>query len=274
MDMGTSNTRIWLCDKKCIIDCKQAPFGAKAGKLKGRAFLFEHVRDLINELLLKNEISKQQIDCIITSGMSGSEIGLCEVPHIELPSDIYKQAINLFVTVIPEISNIPFWFVPGLKQTVNGCLSDIMRGEETEIFGMLPYLPLNTPATIILPGTHNKIIRINEKGEIIDFITTLSGELLDMIINNSILSGTVSHKFVISEIDVLHGASYAQSNGLNAAIFHIRVMEKTEPLQISFLLFSTVLCLGRTLRLSANMKIPAPYILAATRSCNLYTTFC
>lgn len=243
MDMGTSNTRLWLCEKKRIIDLKQAPFGAKSGKLEGKSILFQRVRDLINELLLTNKISKEQIDCIITSGMSGSEIGLCEVPHIDLPSDAYKEANNLSITVIPEITDIPFWFAPGVKQTLNGCLSDIMRGEETEVFGILPYLPLNTPATIILPGTHNKIIRVSETGEIINFRTTLSGELLDMIINNSILSGSVSHKFVISETDVLRGASYACSNGLNAAIFHIRVMAKNgvSSDQLSSFLYGAVL---------------------------------
>ena len=63
MDMGTSNTRIWLCDKKHIVDLKQAHFGAKAGKLEGRAFLFGRVRELINEILLTNKISNEQIDC-------------------------------------------------------------------------------------------------------------------------------------------------------------------------------------------------------------------
>ena len=242
MDMGTSNTRIWLCDKKHIVDLKQAHFGAKAGKLEGRAFLFGRVRELINEILLTNKISNEQIDCIITSGMSGSEIGLCEVPHIDLPTNVYKEATNLSVTVIPEITDIPFWFVPGLKQTVNGCLSDIIRGEETEVFGILPYLPEGAPGIIILPGTHNKIIRINQNGEIVDFKTTLSGELLDMIVNNSILSGSVSHDFTVSELDVLRGASYAHANGLNAALFHIRVMAKngTHLDQLSSFLYGAV----------------------------------
>ena len=75
--------------------------------------------------------------------MSGSEIGLCDIPHIDLPSDIYKEASNLSVTVIPEITDIPFWFVPGVKQTVDGYLSDIMRGEESlEWYLSLPPIPL------------------------------------------------------------------------------------------------------------------------------------
>ena len=243
MDMGTSNTRIWLCEEKRIVDVKKAHFGAKLGKLEGKAILYERLGNLINEFLKANNIEKEKIDCVITSGMSGSEIGLFEIPHLELPADVYKEATSLSVRLLPEITDIPFWFVPGLKHTVNGQLADIMRGEETEVFGILPYLPKGTPAIIILPGTHNKIIRVNQNGEIVSFKTTLSGELLDMVINNSILRGSVSHEFSVSEIDVLRGASYAQSFGLNAALFHVRVMEKNKYSgnQLSSFLYGAVL---------------------------------
>lgn len=226
MDMGTTNTRLWLCDKKKIIDFKKAPFGAKIGKLKGRSVLFELLKSLMDEFLLANSLKADKIDCIITSGMSGSEMGLCEIPHVELPMDVYTEATKVCKTVISEITDIPFVFVPGVKKMQNGMLSDIMRGEETEIFGILPHLPKGKSAVLVLPGTHNKIIRVNKKGEIVDFQTTLSGELLDMIITNSILSGSVSHEFAVSELDVLRGASYTQSYGLNAALFHVRVMDK------------------------------------------------
>lgn len=69
MDMGTSNTRLWLCDEKSIIDFKKANFGAKLGKSEGKAVLFERLQTLINTLLLTNKKSKEQIDCIITSGI-------------------------------------------------------------------------------------------------------------------------------------------------------------------------------------------------------------
>ena len=52
MDMGTSNTRIWLCDKKHVIDLKKASFGAKLGKSEGKNILFERLRNLIREAFL------------------------------------------------------------------------------------------------------------------------------------------------------------------------------------------------------------------------------
>lgn len=239
MDMGTTNTRVWLCEKKQIIDSRKEPFGARNRKLNGKADLFERLRNLLCGLLQANGLSEADIECIITSGMSGSEIGILEVLHEELPMDVYRESTRLHVASIPEITNIPFWFVPGLKKLCGETLSDIMRGEETEVFGILPYLPNTESAVIVLPGTHNKIIRVNKQGEITDFQTTMSGEILDITVTQSILSGSVSHRFAISEADVLKGAAYADTYGLHAALFRVRVMEKNG---ISSDLLSSFLC--------------------------------
>ena len=92
--------------KNDIIDTQKDCFGAKLGKTDGKPILFERVKKLILEILHSNNLSEADIECIITSGMSGSEIGLCEVPHVELPRDVYTEAAKLYVTAIPEI-NIP-----------------------------------------------------------------------------------------------------------------------------------------------------------------------
>ena len=225
MDMGTSNTRIWLCDKERIIGSYKRPFGAKLGSTNKNA-LFGRLTDLISESLSQNGVTEEDVECILTSGMAGSEIGLCEIPHISLPTDVYRNASMISQKRIPEITKIPFWFVPGVKEMHADLLADIIRGEETEIFGILPHLPKNTPAVVLLPGTHNKIIRLNEAGEITDFKSTASGELLDIIISHSILAGSISHDFTFSETHAKQGMEYAHENGISAAIFHVRVMAK------------------------------------------------
>ena len=226
MDMGTSNTRVWLCDKERVICTNKGAFGAKLGVTEGKAALYECLKDLLLKMLSQNNLLESDIECILASGMAGSEIGLCEIPHIALPADAYRNANAICEKIIPEITAISFWFVPGLKQLHGNLLSDIMRGEETEMFGILPYLNKSASSVVLLPGTHNKIIRLNEDGEITDFRSTASGELLDMIINKSILAGSVSHNYTLSEIDAKKGMDYAKDNGINAAIFHVRVMAK------------------------------------------------
>ncbi len=226
MDMGTSNTRLWLCDNDKISYNKKFSFGAKLGKIEGRNSLFLRLKEALKELLDTKGLKESDIECIITSGMSGSEIGLCDIPHTTLPSDKYASAKNISRVTINEITDIQFLFVPGLKACKGDTILDIMRGEETEIYGILSHLPKGRSAIVVLPGTHNKVIKVNENSEITDFCTTFSGELLDMIISESILSGSVSHDFTLSQIYAKRGMEFALTKGLNAAIFHVRIMGK------------------------------------------------
>ena len=99
-----------------------------------------------------------------------------------------------------------------------------MRGEETETAGIIALAPECADSVLVLPGTHNKVIATDSDGAITDFYTGFSGELLNIIINHSILSGQVMHGEDIIDGEVLCGADFSEQNGLNAAIFHVRVM--------------------------------------------------
>lgn len=226
LDMGTSNTRLWLCDGKQILDSVRAAFGAGTTKSMGKPFLFEELKNCIKKLLENNNVDANSVTYILTSGMAGSELGLCEIPHVQLPVNIYTLPAQLRKQTIPEITTIPFLFVPGLKKVTGNMLADIMRGEETEILGILEALPMEQDAVFVLPGTHNKVIKMLADGTVSDFYTTFSGELLNNIITHSILSGETTHDFDLSEVWLLKGNTYTREYGLNAALFHIRVMAK------------------------------------------------
>lgn len=225
MDMGTSNTRLWLYEGGQMRGSKKGNFGAGTSKAKGKAFLFNSLKETIADLLREAGACLCDVDHILTAGMAGSEIGLTDVPHIALPADVYKLADSLVEVKLPEITDIPFVFVPGLKWANGDKLVDIMRGEETEIAGILAADESYADGVFVLPGTHNKVITVKD-GSITGFATTMSGELLNNIINNTILVGQVSHDFTVKEADVMRGAAYAGSKGLSAALFHIRVMAK------------------------------------------------
>lgn len=220
IDMGTSNTRLWLCDENGVLNSVKDHFGASISKTEGKDVLFARLKNLIDKLT----DDWDQVECIIASGMAGSELGLAEVPWIPLPADKYTLAKNLQVHTFPNIAPIPFLFVPGLKKVQNQQLQDIMRGEETETTGITDVLPVDSDCVLVLPGTHNKVISVSKDGVITDFYTTASGELLHNIITHSILTGSVSHEFMPNPAFVFHGATYAKEHGLNAALFQIRVM--------------------------------------------------
>ena len=206
LDMGTTNTRLRLLDNEREVAAVRAAFGAAFGKREGRDALLSSLRTLLNTLLVEAGVSEAEVECIMTSGMAGSEMGLREVPHLEAPADAFRLADSLTELTLPEVSGIPFVIVPGIKKTCDGKITDMMRGEETEVIGILASLPLSAPAILVLPGTHNKVIRVTEDGRITDFFTTMTGELLDAIIRNTILAGDVSHDFTLVDAAVLLGA--------------------------------------------------------------------
>jgi len=224
MDMGTTNTRLWLYDGETEVAFRKGAFGAKSGKLQGKDYLYGKVRELMLGLLSENGASEQDVECTVVSGMAGSEGGICNIPHISLPAGENKLASSVVRKEVSEITSIPFIFVPGLKQITGNEIIDVMRGEEMESIGICFELEISGSAVLVLPGTHNKIIRMNESGEIAEFCTTMSGEILDLAVRNSILAGSVSHDFTPITEELFAGVRYAEENGFNAALFHVRVM--------------------------------------------------
>ena len=226
MDMGTSSTRVWLNDGNKVVAQRRGAFGASFKKTNGAEAFFEKVNSLIDSLLSEASIERRDVACMIVSGMGGSEWGLCEIAHISMPVDLYSLASSVVKKELPEIQGIDILFVPGVKREGENGLCDIMRGEETELYGILSSIKQKEDCTFVLPGTHNKIIRVNASGRIEHFCTTMSGEMLDLLVKQSLLAGAVSHDFKASAEYVLRGALDASQNGIGYAAFHTRVLSK------------------------------------------------
>ena len=225
MDMGTTNTRLYLCHGDSLVDSLKGPFGASFGKKHGRTELLLQVKNLLGELLGKHAVKDSHVECILAVGMAGSEIGLWEVPHISVPAGAETLAKHIHPARL-EGMNIPFLFVPGVKKTLGDALADMMRGEEVETIGLAALLGLTEDTIFVLPGTHNKIIQVTAGGEILDFCSTFSGELLDSLISHTILSGQVAHDFNLIPSLVRRGAAFGAENGLNAAVYQTRVLSR------------------------------------------------
>ena len=94
LDMGTSSTRLALYYNS-VSDEIRGDFGARYSIFEGKNALFAQTKALINELLQKNNIHESDIECIVASGMATSDIGLCEIPHMPIPADIYSLSKKL-----------------------------------------------------------------------------------------------------------------------------------------------------------------------------------
>jgi 2-dehydro-3-deoxygalactonokinase len=98
---------------------------------------------------------------------------------------------------------------------------DVMRGEETQVAGFFNQ-NLNFNGSVCLPGTHSKWIKV-KNGLIEHFKTYMSGELFEVIKNNTVLT----HSLMSEKIDkkeFLNSANKIFQNPeyLTSALFQIR----------------------------------------------------
>lgn len=127
--------------------------------------------------------------CLI-AGMAGSQQGWMEAKYCPCPAGFADVAAQLTWVSLIESKRIAI--VPGLCLDKNG-IPDVMRGEETQIFGALQLLGLSGASIdvrLVLPGTHSKWVRVSNH-RVTDFSTWMTGELYALLRQHSILARTL-----------------------------------------------------------------------------------
>ena len=120
--------------------------------------------------------------CLI-AGMAGSQQGWLEAPYCPCPAGFDELAQRLAWVEPSRIA-----IVPGLSFESDG-VPDVMRGEETQVFGALQLLGAQD-ALIVLPGTHSKWVQVRA-GRIESFATLMTGEFYALLRRHSILARTL-----------------------------------------------------------------------------------
>jgi 2-dehydro-3-deoxygalactonokinase len=131
-------------------------------------------------------------DLLLMAGMVGSRHGWNEMPYLPCPLNLSTLAAGcqkLPAELMPAIcSDLPWpqiQLVPGLTCHNNG-VADVMRGEETQIFGALATTGQHS-AWICLPGTHSKWALV-QQGTIVHFHSFITGELFALLKTHSSLA--------------------------------------------------------------------------------------
>ena len=244
IDGGTTNTRVNLVKDGQVIECIKLGVGARVGIENGNLLRTE-IKTAIEKLLSDNSLAEKDIVRILASGMLTSEFGLCKLDHIKTPAGIDELHSLMEEKLLSDISNIPFTFIRGvMKNADNFEDCDIMRGEETELMGIIN--PDYGQCLYILPGSHSKIILTVEKGSIVDFSTMLTGEMIAALSQNTILKDAVD--LTVSDIEdkyLLMGYDYCKKEGINKSLFKVRILKNifncTKVETYSFFV-GTVLC--------------------------------
>ena len=223
IDGGTTNTRINLVQSGNVTDQLKLHVGARSA-LSDAMGLRQEVKRGIVTLLERNNVPTDCIRAVIASGMITSESGLVTVPHIPAPAGVQELAAGLHEALLPEISTLPFFFVPGVRYTdAQAVETDVMRGEETECMGLMTQLGFDT-SIVLLPGSHSKAICLRN-GRIESFSTYLSGEMLAAIRESTILKASVTFDGVSPVAEELrHGYEYCEQEGVNKSLFKVRIL--------------------------------------------------
>ena len=119
---------------------------------------------------------------VLICGMAGARQGWVEAPYLKTPTRL--DALHEGAVRVDAGTDIRI--LPGIAQA-RADRPDVMRGEETQLLGMID--PAFT-GLVCIPGTHSKWVKI-EAGAIVEFATYMTGELFSVISQHSILSHAV-----------------------------------------------------------------------------------
>lgn len=124
---------------------------------------------------------------VIACGMVGSAQGWREAAYCETPADVANLGKSLQTVV--SLRGTTVHIVPGVIQRSR--LPNVMRGEETQVLGVLQQLPAEAGADLLigLPGSHSKWVEVVD-GCITHFDSFMTGEVFAVLSEHSILGRT------------------------------------------------------------------------------------
>lgn len=209
VDWGTTNLRAFAVSStnKILAEAKSKDGMSSLGPHEFEGALLKLVEPWLNN---RTDIP------VYTCGMVGAKQGWKETAYCPVPcapvSDVKPVRVN-------TVDNrLRVHILPGLSQSEP---ADVMRGEETQIAGLISKHP-NYTGTVCLPGTHSKWVKVVD-GHVTGFQTFMTGEIFDLISSKSVLRHSLSTRDENFE-DFVHAARKAMHDpgGVMRELFGIR----------------------------------------------------
>jgi 2-dehydro-3-deoxygalactonokinase len=170
-DWGNSRLRLWRLERGAIVEWRDGPGIAAADNAAAA---------LIATLDGWNAAR------IVLCGMAGARNGLREARYLSCPAGVADWASRALEF---DLGGRTVAIAPGVTATDSGGRPDVMRGEETQVFGALARHPVlaSGPHLVVLPGTHSKWVWLAD-GQIVSFRTFITGELFEMLKHSSLFA--------------------------------------------------------------------------------------
>lgn len=256
INWGSTNFRAYKLDAQGNVEAeKTSPSGAVGVPYGGFQEVFEIE---LGDWLLGGD------GRVLMCGMVGARRGWKEVSYVRVPA-AFDQIVEGVARV--EMEGLDVRIVPGFAGTDSQGVPEVMRGEETEIFGCTT--ELGNDMHLCLPGTHTKWVRM-EKGSIVSFSTSMTGDLFKAIRENTILRACTQQE-PNDEDAFSRGVARAQQTGdLAHHLFGVRTLVLTGEMQESAASsYLSGLLIGHEVRATA-CKDDHVLLVGDAKLCSLY----
>jgi 2-dehydro-3-deoxygalactonokinase len=235
VDMGTTNTRVWIVHEETIVARIDEQVGLRdAARQRNPSLVRNTLSTLLSTARSRAADLNVNVECVLAAGMLTSPLGLCEVPHLVAPAGENELARSLHKFSDPTVTDLPMYLVPGVRSgPASPSLddldnTDLLRGEETIVIGLLQLGILSAGATLLNLGSHWKAIAIDQQSCIASSFTTLSGEFLHALQTQTVLASALPHTR-IEDVDpewLDRGKEFENRNGPGRAMFAVRLLEQ------------------------------------------------
>jgi len=226
LDVGTTHTRAWLVAGDVVLAERRAAVGVRdTARYGSNVRLRAAIADVIQAVEHENDHAGGPI---LASGMIGSSLGLCDVPHVDAPADVHDLAAAMQPVEADDVVERPIWIVPGVRTIEAGDarqLGDVMRGEETLCLGALARGLVKPGDTLVSIGSHWKRIAIDTNGRVAGSRSSLGGEIVDAVKSTTVIAEAVREAWPsrMPHDAAARGADLCHRVGLPRALFELRL---------------------------------------------------
>lgn len=231
VDWGTSRMRAYLLDESGdILESRHTERGITTCTK-------ETFPQVLTEALASWQTQAAPLP-ILMAGMVGSKQGWAEVPYLPCPVSPTQLAQKLHSLPLGDLpaplQGSHLAIVPGITARSLGDLPDVMRGEETQIVGLLETYPWWQEGWLCLPGTHAKWAYIKER-KIVRFETFMTGEAFALFSQHGLLSRWIQETpQTPNKQAFLQGAQTAQrKGGVLHQLFGVRALSLDGQLEVT-----------------------------------------